>query len=127
MTGQLEEPGQEPPILQEGLQQDNVKQCMGACRAMGRQHEQAGWACLTYQLVSRGSQLVQQGLAGGRLDDIQEAPEVAGVLQASRLQEVGDSLRTNSHGTITWHTHMVECCTYSAAWLHLLAAVLCCR
>ena len=75
---------------------------------MGRQHEQAGWACLTYQLVSRGSQLVQQGLAGGRLDDIQEAPEVAGVLQASRLQEVGDSLRTNSHGIITWHTHMVH-------------------
>ena len=48
--------------------------------------------CVTYQLVCRGSQLVQQRLASGRLDDVQEAPEVAGVLQPSRLQEVIDGL-----------------------------------
>lgn len=56
-----------------------------------------------YQLVSRRCQLIQQGLPGWGFNDIQEAPEVAGVLQPCWLQEVVDCLHcvsTLPHSTI---------------------------
>lgn len=53
---------------------------------------------VAYQLVCRGSQLVQQWPASGRLDDVQKAPEVAAVLQPGWLQEIVNSLqKSTSH------------------------------
>ena len=40
--------------------------------------------------------MFQQGPASRGLDDVQKAPEVAGVLKPSRLQKVVDGLRTHS-------------------------------
>ena len=48
---------------------------------------------MTHQLDCLLGQMFQQGLASGGLDDVQEAPEVASVLQSSGLQEVVDGLR----------------------------------
>ena len=47
---------------------------------------------MAYQLVCRGSQLVQQWPASRRLDDVQKTPEVAAVLQPGWLQEIVNSL-----------------------------------
>lgn len=66
-------------------------------------HAEAGSGhAAPYQLVSRRCQLIQQGLPGGGLDDIQEAPKVAGVLQSCWLQEIVDCLHcvsTELHST----------------------------
>ena len=67
-----------------------------------------------YQLVSGCRQLIQQGLPGAGLDDIQEAPEVAGVLQPCWLQEIVDGLHCvgtelpSTCGWSGWHSGLLQ-------------------
>ncbi len=65
---------------------------------------------MTYQFVSRGGQLVQQGFASGGLDDVQEAPEVAGVLQPCWLQKVVDGLHDVSSQVA--HDGLIAACKH---------------
>ena len=64
---------------------------------MGRQQ-----LSVAYQLVCRGSQLLEQWPADGRFDDVQEAPEVAAVLQPSWLQEIVHSLQKSISGVASY-------------------------